>query len=120
MYRLTTPYASLINNNRYLVPAFDLFFVAAIIATAWILDILFVGILRFIDSYETKVVAISLTVIVLLVPLVPHYTGQATYYGRAVKTVNDLHVNIGTWIDENTPEDSVFATHDAGAVRFIS
>ncbi|MFW9975706.1 MAG: hypothetical protein ACFFDQ_10595, partial [Candidatus Thorarchaeota archaeon] len=57
---------------------------------------------------------------ILIVPLVPQYVDQATYYGRAVKTVNDLHVNIGYWMAENTPEDAVFATHDAGAVRFIS
>ncbi len=120
LYRLTAPYASLINNNRYLVPAFDLFFVVAIIATAWVLEIILVGILRLADSKETKFLALTFTVLVLLVPLVPTYVGQATYYGRAVKTVNDLHVNIGTWIDENTPEDSVFATHDAGAVRYIS
>ncbi|MBY8997701.1 MAG: glycosyltransferase family 39 protein [Candidatus Thorarchaeota archaeon] len=120
MYRLTVPYASLINNNRYLVPVFDLFFVAAIIATAWILEILLVRKLRLVDTNETKLVAISVTMLLLVVPLLPHYFGQATYYGKAAKTVNDLHVNIGTWFDENTPEDSVFATHDAGAVRFIS
>lgn len=120
MYRLTAPYASLINNNRYLVPAFDLFFVAAIIATAWVLEIIFVGAFRLAKGVELRLIAVSITMIVLLVPLVPHYIGQATYYGKAVKTVNDLHGDIGTWIDENTPEDSVFATHDAGAVRFIS
>lgn len=120
LYRLTAPYASLINNNRYLVPAFDLFFVVAIIAIAWILEMMVIGILRLKESKETKFIAITIAVIVLLVPLVPSYVNQATYYGRAVKTVNDLHVNIGTWIDENTPDDSVFATHDAGAVRYIS
>jgi hypothetical protein len=73
-----------------------------------------------VSTNETKLVALSITILLLVVPLLPHYNGQSTYYGRAVKTVNDLHVNIGTWFDENTPEDSVFATHDAGAVRFIS
>jgi hypothetical protein len=120
MYRLTAPYASLINNNRYLVPAFDLFFVSAIISTAWVLEFILVRKLRLVSTNETKLVALSITILLLVVPLLPHYNGQSTYYGRAVKTVNDLHVNIGTWFDENTPEDSVFATHDAGAVRFIS
>ncbi|NHI90095.1 MAG: hypothetical protein EAX87_11280 [Candidatus Thorarchaeota archaeon] len=120
MYRLTTPYASLINNNRYLLPVFDLFFLAAIIVTAWIFDIVFVGILHFFDREETKLIAVSLAVMVLVVPLIPQYMDQATYYGKAAKTVNDLQVNIGQWLAENTPEDAVFATHDAGALRFFS
>ncbi|MFX1561249.1 MAG: hypothetical protein ACFFBL_11730 [Promethearchaeota archaeon] len=120
LYRLTAPYASLINNNRYLLPVFDLFFLTAIIATTWIIEIVLLGIIRLRDSDETKIVAVSLAFILLLLPLTPHFVDQATYYGKAVKTVNDLHVNIGTWIAENTPEDAVFATHDAGAVRFIS
>jgi hypothetical protein len=120
MYRLTTPYASLINNNRYLLPVFDLFFLAAIIVTAWIFDIALVGIFRFFDREETKFIAVSITVMVLLVPLIPQYMDQATYYGKAVKTVNDLQVSIGLWLAENTPEDAVFATHDAGALRFFS
>ncbi|MHA3963762.1 MAG: glycosyltransferase family 39 protein [Candidatus Thorarchaeota archaeon SMTZ1-45] len=120
LYRLTAPYASLINNSRYLVPVFDLFFVAAIIVTAWTLEIILVGILKFYDTSETKIIAVLLTLMVLLVPLIPHYMSQATYYGKAVKTVNDMHVNIGYWLAENTPEDAVFATHDAGAVRYIS
>ncbi len=120
MYRLTAPYASLINNNRYLVPVFDLFFVASIIAIAWVLEFFLIRKLRLENDYETKIAALLIAMLILLVPLLPNYIGQATYYGRAVKTVNDLHVNIGTWFAENTPEDSVFATHDAGALRFIS
>jgi len=120
LYRLTAPYASLINNNRYLLPIFDLFFVAAIIATAFVLETILIGIVRFKDANETKIIAFSLAFVLLLMPLIPHYIGQATYYGKAVKTVNDLHVNIGTWMAENIPEDAIFATHDAGALRFIS
>lgn len=120
LYRLTAPYASLINNTRYLIPVFNLFFVVAIIATAWILEAILVGILKFFENHETKAVAVLITLMVLIVPLIPHYMSQATYYGKAVKTVNDLHVNIGYWLAENTPQDAVFATHDAGAVRYIS
>lgn len=120
MYRLTAPYTSLINNNRYLVPVFDLFFVASIIVMAWVLEFFLVRKFRFETTNEVKLVALSIAMLLLVFPLLPNYIGQATYYGKAAKTVNDLHVNIGTWFDENTPEDSVFATHDAGAVRFIS
>lgn len=120
MYRLTAPYASLINNNRYLLPIFDFFFIVAIIATAFVLETVLFGIIRFKNDKQTKFIAFSLVLVLLLMPLIPRYVAQATYYGKAVKTVNDLHVNIGTWIAENTPEDAIYATHDAGAVRFIS
>ena len=120
MYRLTTPYASLINNNRYLVPVFNLFFIVTIIVSAWILQIVLVRVFRFQDCSETKFIAAFLVIGILVAPLVPHYDGQAIYYGKAVHTVNYLHVDIGIWIAENTPEDAIFATHDAGAVRFIS
>ena len=120
LYRLTAPYASLINNTRYLVPVFDLFYITAIVVAAWILDIIFVEVFQLAKNNETNLFGVFLILFVLIVPLVPLYIGQATYYGKAVKTVNDLHVNIGMWMAENTPEDAVFATHDAGAVRFIS
>ncbi len=120
LYRLTAPYASLINNTRYLLPIFDLFYIVSIIALAWVLEIILVGIMKFYRGPEVRLIAVSFTLFILIVPLVPYYVDQATYYGRAVKTVNDLHVNIGHWMAENTPEDAVFATHDAGAVRFIS
>ena len=120
LYRLTAPYASLINNNRYLVPIFDLFFLVSVIVIAWILEIILIGIFRLSDYDETKILAIIITFLVLIVPLLIPYVHQATYYGKAVKTVNDLHVNIGHWMAENTPEDAIFATHDAGAIRFIS
>jgi hypothetical protein len=120
IYRLTAPYASLINNNRYLLPVFDLFFLVSIIVTAWILDIALVGMLRFKECNETRIFAALIALLIMVVPLTPSFADQATYYGRAVTTVNDLHVNIGEWLAENTPEDAVFATHDAGALRFIS
>ena len=120
LYRLNAPYASLINNSRYLLPIFNLFFVVSIIVMAWVLNIILIGIFKLMDCEETKLLAVTISFLVLVLPLFTPYIDQATYYGKAVKTVNDLHVNIGYWIDENTPEDSVFATHDAGAVRFIS
>lgn len=120
LYRLSAPYASLINNNRYLLPIFDLFYIVAVISVAWTLEIVLVGIFHFVKSPDVKLIAVTFTLFILIIPLIPSFIDQATYYGRAVKTVNDLHVNIGYWMAENTPEDAVFATHDAGAVRFIS
>jgi len=52
--------------------------------------------------------------------MTPHYVSQATFFGKAVGNINDMQVHLGQWLDENTPPDAVFATHDAGALRFFS
>ena len=120
MYRLSTPYAALINNSRYLVPVFGLLVIPAIVAVAWLLGVLVSGILEIREASDVSIALAACVCLLFVFPLLPEYHGQAIYYGRAVRTVNDLHVNIGHWMAENTPEDAVFATHDAGAVKFIS
>jgi hypothetical protein len=120
LYRLSTPYASLINNARYLVPIFDLFLIAAIVFTAWFVRILLIRIVKLRDILETRYLAMILVALVFVTPMIPSYVSQATYYTKSVRTINDMHVGIGTWLAENTPEDAVFATHDAGAIRYIS
>lgn len=120
MYRLSTPYAALINNHRYLVPVFGLLVIPAVVAVACFLRIVAVGIVGLPDIRETSVIMAVCVLLLLVFPLIPGYDAQRVYYGKAVRTVNDLHVNIGLWMAENTPEDAIFATHDAGAVRFIS
>jgi hypothetical protein len=120
MYRLSTPYASLINNCRYLVPVFGLLVIPAVVAMAYFLRIIFTGIVGIRDDLDLSLLLAVCVTLLLVAPLIPEYQAQSVYYGKAVRTVNDLHVNIGHWMAENTPEDAVFATHDAGAVRFIS
>ncbi|MFW9786966.1 MAG: hypothetical protein ACFFE2_00290 [Candidatus Thorarchaeota archaeon] len=120
MYRLSIPYISLINNGRYLLPIFDLYFVAAIVVMGLRLEKFLTGRLRFKDGRDSHLTAIAIAFLLVIMPLIPTYVWQATNYGRAVENINDLQVNIGTWLAENTPEDAVFATHDAGALRFIS
>ena len=120
LYRLSTPYASLINNARYLVPVFDLFLVVAVAAGAMVLKVIFLGILEFRNGVSLNMIGALLLTILIITPMVPHYVWQATNYGKAAGNINDMQVNIGYWLDENTPEDAVFATHDAGALRFFS
>ncbi len=120
LYRLSTPYASLINNARYLVPIFDLFFITAIVFSAWLIRHAFTMILKLKEATETRFLAVTVVTLLLVVPVIPYYMEQANYFSKSVRTINDMHVNIGNWIADNTPEDAVFATHDAGAIRFIS
>ncbi len=120
LYRLSTPYAALINNARYLVPIFDLFLIAAIVFAAWLIETTLVRVMRLKDVMETRSLSVVIITILLVIPLIPYYVNQATYFTKSVRTINDMHVGLGTWIAENTPEDAIFATHDAGAIRYIS
>ncbi|MFW9892826.1 MAG: hypothetical protein ACFFFO_11515 [Candidatus Thorarchaeota archaeon] len=120
LYRLSAPYASLINNARYLVPIFDLFLIAAVVFAAWIIEASFEKLLKVKGTMDVRYLSVIAISILLLVPLIPSYVSQADYFTKSVRTINDMHVGIGTWLAENTPEDAVFATHDAGAIRYIS
>ncbi len=120
LYRLSTPYASLINNARYLVPIFDIFIIVAIISAGIIFRLILTTILEVADKFSINATGIFLLLFVIIVPLTPHYVWQATNYGKAAGNINDMQVHIGSWLDENTPPDAVFAIHDAGALRFFS
>ena len=48
---------------------------------------------------------------------IPH---QARSYARDVAAINEVHVEMGRWLSENTTEDAVVATHDIGAIRYFS
>ncbi|TFG33529.1 hypothetical protein EU527_07930 [Candidatus Thorarchaeota archaeon] len=120
LYRFSTPYAALINNARYLVPVFDLFLVAAIAAAALVFKMILSRILEFHDNDSLHIIGALLLAFIIITPMVPHYVWQATNYGKAAGNINDMQVHLGYWLNENTPPDAVFATHDAGALRFFS
>ncbi|MHA2358900.1 MAG: ArnT family glycosyltransferase [Candidatus Thorarchaeota archaeon] len=120
LYRVSTPYASLINNARYLVPIFDLFFITAIVFAAWLIETAFVRIAKLKNNSETRFLSAVVITLLLVIPLIPSYVYQVTYFTKSVRTINDMHVGLGNWMAENTPEDAIFATHDAGAIRYIS
>ena len=120
LYRLNTPYYALINDARYLVPVFDLFLVVGVAAAALVLRMIFLGILEFRKNVVLDGIGVLLLAILIITPMFPFYTWQATNYGKAVGNINDMQVTIGYWLANNTPPDAVFATHDAGALRFFS
>jgi hypothetical protein len=120
LYRLSTPYAALINNNRYLLPVFDLFLIVAVVSLAIMFRIIFVAILKIPESLSLNTLYVFIIAVLIIVPMIPSYSYQATFYGKAVGNINDMQVKIGLWLNENTPPDAVFATHDAGALRYFS
>ncbi|MHA2212143.1 MAG: hypothetical protein ACW992_03160, partial [Candidatus Thorarchaeota archaeon] len=120
LYRLTTPYAALINNTRYLVPVFCLFTIVAVAALSVLLTKIHEWVL--VDEHELVLnVFVTWTIIaILLLPPIGTYFQQAPFYGNSVKNINEQQVHIGLWVKENTPENAVLAIHDAGALRFFS
>jgi len=120
LYRLFTPFAALINNARYLVPVFDLFIIVAIASSAILFKFMLTTRLDVIDDLLLNLTGILLLVVVIIIPMTPYYVLQTTNYGKAAGNINDMQVHLGYWLDENTPPDAVFATHDAGALRFFS
>lgn len=120
LYRLSTPYASLINNARYLVPIFDLFVVVAIASGAIVFKLVMTTILKVKDQVSVNGSIVLILLFIVITPMLPHFVWQATNYGKAAGNINDMQVHIGYWLDENTPPDAVFAIHDAGALRFFS
>ena len=120
LYRLSTPYAALINNARYLVPIFDIFIIVAIASGAILFRLILKTLLEVKNDLSINVTGIFLLAFLIITPLMPHYIWQATNYGKAAGNINDMQVHLGYWLDENTPPDSVFCTHDAGAIRFFS
>jgi len=120
LYRIFTPYSALINNQRYLVPVIDLFLIVAIASGGLFLKLIMKTILEVKPERDVNIAGILLLSFIVITPMIPHYIFQATFFGKAVGNINDMQVHIGYWLDENTPPDAVFATHDAGALRFFS
>lgn len=120
LYRITLPYASLINNARYLVPIFDLFMIAAVGGLGIVMGRLFNHHPEFKRDLSIEALVSLILLLLLIVPITESYMFQADFYGNAVKNINDQQVTIGQWLYENTPADAVLAIHDAGAIRFFS
>jgi hypothetical protein len=119
LYRFTLPYFALINNFRYLIPVFDFFLITAVGGLSIVIK-KSAGFLKIDRKIEKDVLTVGLVFFLLIFPSIPHYMFQASFYGNAVKNINEQQVYIGTWLKNHTPEDAVLAIHDAGAIRFFS
>ncbi len=61
----------------------------------------------------------SFFIIVILVSLYG-YIFNIDYFVRKTKCVNDINVEMGKWLKENTSEKEVIAIHDIGAIGYFS
>lgn len=44
----------------------------------------------------------------------------AHFYALNVKNINDMHITLGNWVDDNTPEEAVIALGDVGLITYTS
>jgi len=68
-------------------------------------------------AYATVVVLVVIADVALLKSLYPK---QVEEYVTALENINQMQVALGKWVHENTPEDTVIATNDIGAIAFFS
>ncbi|UCE09411.1 MAG: hypothetical protein JSW61_10610 [Candidatus Thorarchaeota archaeon] len=119
LYRVSLAYTSLMNNARWLVPVFDLFLITSIPAVALTVELLF-NKMKIDQEIFRKSFTLMIIIAFVFVPLIPDYNRQTSYFGNAVKNINDQQVEVALWIKENTPEDAIIAVTDSGALRFFS
>lgn len=58
----------------------------------------------------------SISIPLLILPLLT----WADTYAWNVKNINDMHVEIGKWVDLNIEEDALLAINDIGAISYLS
>jgi len=65
--------------------------------------------------------AISAVVLAaLLIFMVASDFSYAHFYALNVKNINDMHITLGSWVDDNTPEEAVIALGDVGGITYTS
>lgn len=119
LYRYTMPYQSLINNSRYLTPIFGLLVAVCISALGYVVFKLQPTV-KNVNRHTIPVAVTIIIILVAIIPSVPPYLQQGEVYGLATKNINEMQVDIGYWVKNNTPEDAVLAICDVGAIAFIS
>ncbi|MFW9977393.1 MAG: hypothetical protein ACFFEJ_04810 [Candidatus Thorarchaeota archaeon] len=118
LYRYTMPYQALINNSRYLIPIFGFLAISCIAGFI----VAFKLIADRSPKADPRIIPTAVTlliIIVMIIPSVPYYQHQANVHRQAVKNINEMQVEIGYWIRENTPSDAILAIGDVGAIRFV-
>lgn len=109
---ITAP--NLRHHGRYIIPFIPLYTIIGLLGIREILHKLKHKYLHIQKS--TKILLLTLWTTYLFIMLLSwSYT-----LGWNVKNINDTQVHLGNWVKENTPEDSVLATNDIGAITYIS
>ncbi len=97
------------HHGRYIIPFIPVYFIIGIC-----------GIKEFLYKVRMNRKAIFVSIISTFIYLIIMLVNWGSTFGLNVKNINDMHINIGNWVNENIPEDSVIALNDIGAITYIS
>jgi len=119
LYRFTMPYQAMVNNSRYVTPIFSFLLISCVAGFLIFGDELKQNVREFTPDLAHGTLS-ALLLILVIVPSTLPYMAQANVYATATKNINEMQVDIGMWIQDNTPADAVLAIGDIGAIRFLS
>jgi hypothetical protein len=67
-----------------------------------------------------KAVISPVVLAVILILMVSNSLSYAHFYALNVKNINDMHITLGKWLDDNTPQDALIALGDVGLITYTS
>ncbi|MGB7061421.1 MAG: hypothetical protein WBF13_03605 [Candidatus Zixiibacteriota bacterium] len=73
---------------------------------------------------KTKIIRLAYLAAILLVimswiKLPGQLRFRSSQYAWNCQNINEVQVELGKWVNENTPEDAILAVNDAGALRYF-
>lgn len=98
-------------HTRYLIPLVPFITLYGVWAVARLRD--------FLKTVSLPRLAAVLPVILGAVVAISWYNGALTYQSD-VEVINDEQVQIGLWLQANTPPNTIVASHDIGAIEYFS
>jgi hypothetical protein len=108
--------------HRYFEPAIPFLLVPIAVSVAW-LGTTAVGVARGLPRTR-KTVALSLAALPLiaaaLVRLPDKLVSRAHLFAGNCENIQEMQVELGAWVARNAGATDWIATHDAGAIRFVS
>jgi hypothetical protein len=99
------------HHARYLMPLIPFLIIYGVYGSARIVDWLRAQKLRALARFVPFLLAL---------PLLVNWFNQAQAYRFDVKFINDEQVQVGRWLNANTPPDAIVASHDIGAIGYFS
>jgi arabinofuranosyltransferase len=111
---ITAP--NLRHHARYTMPFIPLYTIIGISGLTWILH------KRNRKRLRIRLNNLTVMLIICLMSLIQGILliNWADTFAWNVKNINDMHVKLGKWINENTPSDSLLAINDIGAITYYS
>jgi len=110
--------------NRYLVPVLPFLVLVQVLGVAF-LTLLLLKLFRHTKNQKKYIHLFSIALMILLLYFIPPSTWHTNQknlrmeFAQSCSNIENMQVAAGKWIAANTPEDSIIATFDAGAIKYL-